>query len=693
MKMKSLLLVFFIGVLSTGVMAQNLNGVLQKMDEQEWQSAYDELEPILKKRKKNLEAKLYAGICLTKLYRADEAIVLLEEAADLGQDIPLYYVFLAEAYLEARQIQKAKNAFGRVTSDQMEEPDMKQYRKTQANIKAAEKYLPNPKDLIVQNMGPKVNTDGGEYSPVMTADHRGIFFTARREGDSETSFDGRAYEQVMTTQMDAFDDWEDDQILEGYGSRKDHDATVQLMNNDSTIITVRNEDLFISDLQPDGSWGNRRGIGNINTGKWDSHVYFYNNGNSMIYATAAGTKDGTLDLYIAHKDASGKWGRGEAIEELNTPYNDDSPFLAEDGTFYFASRGHDAIGGYDIFESTYDSATQKFTEPKNLGAPINSVNDDTFFSVYGKMAYMASLRPGGYGNVDIYKIYLFNKTVVAGRLLNCDDRSPIVGAEVFVEGQKETFSAVTDETGFYKMELPIEQDFMLNVVRAGNSLYRQKHYVKVLFRDANDVGKDFLIGCADGNEEPDERIIIKLKNAFDLNPSEIAVERPEVEVVEPEEEVVEEEEAEEPEVEEVVEEEPEPETKKEEAADLPPIDIATKTTVDINDIELPIVYFDFDKHNIKEEFFDRLDEAARLLRERTDLRVFVGGHTDNYGSNEYNIALGQRRYNEVYNYLVNKGVDPAQLKTGTYGEDIPAQSNRTIRGRALNRRVELSFIQ
>ena len=111
------------------------------------------------------------------------------------------------------------------------------------------------------------------------------------------------------------------------------------------------------------------------------------------------------------------------------------------------------------------------------------------------------------------------------------------------------------------------------------------------------------------------------------------------------------------------------------------------------EIELPMVYFDFDKHNIKEEFFDRLNKAARLLNDRKDLRVFVGGHTDNYGTDEYNVALGQRRYNEVYNYLINKGVDPGQLETGTYGEEIPVQTNRTRRGRALNRRVMLSFIQ
>ncbi len=694
--MRSLFVVLFIVLFSSGLMAQKMNNILSDMEDESWQAAYDQLETLMRKKPKNTEAKFFAGICLAELYRPDESIQLFKASADLAQDIPFYYVKFAKAYLLAGQVQNAKNTLAQFDSKDMFDEDKKEYNQVRTNILAAEKYLPNPKDLIVQNLGTNVNTDGSEYSPLMTSDHRGIFFTARRKKESEKARDGEAYEQVMTSDMDEVDDWTKDAVLDGYAKGTDHDATVQLMNGDSTLVSFKNEDLFISDLQADGNWGNRRSISNINTSKWESHVYFFNNGKSMIYASAANTK-GDLDLYMMHQDASGKWGKGQAIEELNTPYNDDSPYVAEDGTFFFASRGHESMGGYDIFQSTYDSAAGKFSEPLNLGAPINSVNDDTFFSVFGKMAYFSSYRPGGFGSMDIYKVYLFNKTVVAGRLLNCGDRSPVVGAVLSVEGKETEFTATTDENGFYSMELPIEQDIMLNIVKAGNNIYKQKHYVKVLFRDENEVGRDFLVGCPDQSES-DERIIIKLKNGFDLNPSEIVVEPPVVaeevpEVVTPEPEVVEEEAAEEV----VAEENPVVEEKKvvEEvkAADTPPADISTQTMLALDEIELPIVYFDFDKHNIKSEFFERLDKAARLLRERPDVRVFVGGHTDNYGTNEYNVALGERRYNEVHAYLLNKGVNPEQLETGTYGEDIPAVNNRTRRGRALNRRVMLSFIQ
>ena len=88
-----------------------------------------------------------------------------------------------------------------------------------------------------------------------------------------------------------------------------------------------------------------------------------------------------------------------------------------------------------------------------------------------------------------------------------------------------------------------------------------------------------------------------------------------------------------------------------------------------------------------------MNEAAELLVNNRELRVMVAGHTDEYGTNPYNVALGIRRYTEVYNYLISKGVNPSQLETKTFSEDTPITTNLTIAGRAFNRRVELSFIE
>jgi tetratricopeptide (TPR) repeat protein len=126
MKKRFLLGVLFMGLLSA-VIAQNLNPILSKMGDDEWQSAYDDLKGIMKKKKKNIEAKFYAGICLTKLYRPEEAIALFKLSAELGPDIPMYYVFFAEAYIRAGRTQDAKNIFARASKDNIEEFDMPQF--------------------------------------------------------------------------------------------------------------------------------------------------------------------------------------------------------------------------------------------------------------------------------------------------------------------------------------------------------------------------------------------------------------------------------------------------------------------------------------------------------------------------------------------------------------------------------------
>lgn len=552
------------------------------------------------------------------------------------------------------------------------------YFKIFNNIQNAKKYLPNPKDVIIENLGPNVNTEGNEYSQVVTYDQMGIYFTARREGLGKIADDGENYEQIMTARMDDLDVWGKDKPLEGYSSADNNEAPIQLLNRDSTLLTFIDEDLYISSLGKDGLWTDRQELP-INTDKWEAHAFLYNNGNSLIYSSSFGNDEENADLYIVHKQEDGSWSAPYFIEELNTPDDDDSPYVADDGTLYFSSRGHDSMGGYDIFKTRLDSATGQFSAPENMGAPFNLPNDDTFFTLYGKNAYLSSSRPDGYGQVDIYRIIMFNKSQVQGRLLDCDGKTPIPNAKITVQRDDEKFETTTDEYGRYSMTFPIERDFSMYAETDGQKVYEQTHRINVLFRDEFDINQDFFVGECENPKE----IYVKMINSFDLDPENVPVEEPSTEGIEL-----------------VVEAEPEPEPEpvvvEEVEATPPPPVVEEPEPVVIpmaNDyIELPNVYFPFDKHNVCSQFFQRLDETAELLNRRTDLRVLVAGHTDAYGTNEYNIALGTRRYTEVYNYLLNKGVNPDQLEKKTLSENDPIATNRTIAGRAFNRRVQLYFI-
>ena len=97
---------------------------------------------------------------------------------------------------------------------------------------------------------------------------------------------------------------------------------------------------------------------------------------------------------------------------MNSPYNEDAPFLSFDGeSLYFSSDGPNSMGGYDLFKCKWDRSNNTFSAPENLGCPINSTDDERSISVTldNSQAYISAFRPNGYGDLDIYRV-TFNDT-------------------------------------------------------------------------------------------------------------------------------------------------------------------------------------------------------------------------------------------------------------------------------------------
>ncbi|MFL5763599.1 MAG: hypothetical protein ACJ77K_06620, partial [Bacteroidia bacterium] len=105
---------------------------------------------------------------------------------------------------------------------------------------------------------------------------------------------------------------------------------------------------------------------------------------------------------------NGSWGAPYNLgPTINTEYNEDAPFVHPVGNIlFFSSEGHRNMGGYDIFKSTFDE-TGNFSEPQNMGCPINTVDDDIFFvlNTDASYGYFSSEREGGFGSQDIYSVY------------------------------------------------------------------------------------------------------------------------------------------------------------------------------------------------------------------------------------------------------------------------------------------------
>lgn len=110
-------------------------------------------------------------------------------------------------------------------------------------------------------------------------------------------------------------------------------------------------------------------------------------------------------------------------------------------------------------------------------------------------------------------------------------------------------------------------------------------------------------------------------------------------------------------------------------------------------INVPNLYFDFDKSFIREEGKEKLDELIAKLDDAKEYEIEVGGHADAIGTNEYNMGLSERRAQSVVKYLLSKGVTNAYVSANYYGEERPAVPNTSPANRQLNRRVEFETVR
>ena len=171
------------------------------------------------------------------------------------------------------------------------------------------------------------------------------------------------------------------------------------------------------------------------------------NGKTLYFSSDR--KEGSFggrDIYMSHILPDGNWGAPVNLgPEINTQYDEDAPFIHVDGnTLYFCSKGHDSMGGYDIFKSFHDDSANTWSKPENIGYPINTADDNLYFSlsVQGKYAYVSALRPEGFGDLDIYKVNFKDvqrnnyQTIIKGIITTSDSSSNIIADVSFVDREK-----------------------------------------------------------------------------------------------------------------------------------------------------------------------------------------------------------------------------------------------------------------
>ncbi len=129
--------------------------------------------------------------------------------------------------------------------------------------------------------------------------------------------------------------------------------------------------------------------------------------NALFFSSYGDSKKNSLDIYMSRKEKD-NWSAPQKLPNtINTKYDEAFPFLSEDGiTLYYSSKGHNSMGGYDIFKTTWDVKNNVWSEPKNLDFPINTPFDDIMYSVdrYDETAYFASNRDTKNDKITVFRI-------------------------------------------------------------------------------------------------------------------------------------------------------------------------------------------------------------------------------------------------------------------------------------------------
>lgn len=279
--------------------------------------------------------------------------------------------------------------------------------------------------LSLEILTPPSNPINSQYAPVISSDGDRLYYANRGpESKGELMNDqskktdiGSYYEDVFVAENIGTADnpkfTEGRSISDNINQAGRHEAPMSL-SYDKKILFVylsgdkESEDVYVSYKESDTSWTKPVQAKGINTPHWEGHAMLAPDGKTLYFSSDRPGGYGGRDIYSATMREDSTYGDIKNLGvRVNTPFNEDAPFIYANGTsMYFASEAHGSMGGYDIFYIKYDSIKGQWQEPVNMGYPINTTDDDRYYYVSkeGDWGYFSSARASGENLHDIYAI-------------------------------------------------------------------------------------------------------------------------------------------------------------------------------------------------------------------------------------------------------------------------------------------------
>ncbi len=562
----------------------------------------------------------------------------------------------------------------------------------------AKEYFSNPKNFSIVNIGREINSEYEDYVPVLNEQENELFFTTRRRDDNlnqNVADDNKPWEDIFFATKSG-NTWSYAKNIGMPVNTPYHNSNLGLSADGNTLFIYMDEgggDIYYSE-RVNGVWGEPLPMpGIINSSFEEKSVSISSDEKTLYFSSNRPGGFGGLDLYRATKDSKGEWSNVKNLgPKINTDLDDDAPFIDYDlVTLYFSSKGHKGMGGFDVFKSTFDLKGNEWSEPENLGYPINTPDNDIYFvsSKDSKRAYYSSVREDGMGYTDIYMI-----TIPDGL------KNPQPAVAKNPEPPKDTTTASTTTTPTVTKNEPKTDPVKVtptkvepknqpktDVVKTEpktepkkepkKPIVPLKYIVSVVDSEGKTpldakvklVGaKDNVIIGSTSNGNGVYEFTIKNGQAKDYRLSVdrdgYAVQNMNVKI--------------------------QGATTEEKTINRT-IELR-KLSVGVTSI-LRNIYFDFDKASFQTESYAELNKLEAMMRTNSNMTIELAGHTDAIGTKAYNMFLSQKRAEAVKDYLTKKGIDTRRIKAVGYGKTKPLASNDDEdEGRELNRRVEFKVL-
>lgn len=226
-----------------------------------------------------------------------------------------------------------------------------------------------------------------------------------------------------------------------------------------------NRDIFYS-LKTDGKWSEPIPLENINSQFYESHPSISSNGKILAFTSDRPGSIGDIDIYISFRDGQGTWSEPiNAGVNINTEKTEISPFISNDGYIYFASKGYEGEGGYDILASKIDNGN--FSKSMIMPFPINTEWDETGPYIWKDKLFLGSNRRGGCGGIDLYSFTLCGPVFLEIQINAENKNLPLEGTFILYDANRiEIEKYEINDSGFLRIPLESSNEYIMQYFNA-----------------------------------------------------------------------------------------------------------------------------------------------------------------------------------------------------------------------------------